>query len=418
MSLNESKMETLIYEIEKEKKRQKIVKEAKKKVSKSIKELDKELDKLTEGSGSLKTFEEDVLSDGVEKAAKKGKMWYRSVKALGNFSNFTFNRIDEFNLPENDELSYEEFKTFVRNLSNTINPIIQERQKADHVMGIDFMIKKRIITNPLNKIISIRDELRDLLTSDFGLIRNIENLKKVKDEIIAVTENKISLNAKIEEINAKIQQLENNKTELDKEKDELENTGIYSQLKAIKTDLFNLETDFGRRINPLKKDMRSLSSKASELGNLPFVVVTAAQNYEEDVIKQAHSDYENNFYKLNELLNALIQYAEPLKIKKNHVHKFDGLLKIIESEKLKKEFLKILEKESEIREIETSDKRIAETVAKINQLNEKIVNIESIIDDNNKEIEKTTGELEEVIQSLDERERRFNSLIEEGKEFS
>ena len=63
---------------------------------------------LEEGAKTLKDTEQDYINQGVEKIAKKGKLFMRSLRALGDLADKSIASADEIDIPESDDLDYNE----------------------------------------------------------------------------------------------------------------------------------------------------------------------------------------------------------------------------------------------------------------------------------------------------------------------
>jgi chromosome segregation ATPase len=280
-------------------------------------------------------------------------------------------------------------------------------------MGLDYMLKRRVAESPLNKLVSARDIFRDLLSNEFQLIKLIEDLKRIKDEIEQCDSKITDLENKLQSLTDEANNLTSEKENLEKEVEEMENRGEVRVYRDYKINFQSIELEIGHQINPLKKNFRILSSKGGAISSIGSFEIGIAKQYEDNVSGTFHSDAENEFKMLKSLTETLIVNADALKIKANHVHRLKQLQQSIESEKLKKLHEKSGEISQKMKELE-KDPKLIENVNIIE-------NKRSIIDRKSEQITKldeqsemVKSEINDEKKSEEEKQTRFTELKDES----
>ncbi|MHA1168136.1 MAG: hypothetical protein ACTSP4_09720 [Candidatus Hodarchaeales archaeon] len=390
------------------------VDKTKKEVKKNLKELDENFVKFRNALHELKGYEEKIIEEGVEKYQRKGKLWFKSLNALTEFAKFAYKQTDEFEPPDYNtvDFTYDELKTFVRQLSNIVNNIDKELRRANSIMGLDFALKKRSATTPFHKITSVRNRLRDSLQDDYKLIKVFEDLEKVKNEIEELNISIGEMESNLHEITSKIKENSENLENMVQMIKKLENEDIYAVIREKKIEGEKCRIEIGTKINPLKKSFRLLVNKANEV-DANFAAVSAGQMYEKNVIDAFNKDAPD-FKQLRLLLETLIKKEKKLKLKKSIVQKSKALISSIDNSKLanlQSDLTKINEKITEL-EKNPEIMRISE---EIEDLRKKIEIVEKEKVKNKAQEEIIKNKLEEGKESMIERTGRIEELLKEGE---
>ncbi|MFX0050634.1 MAG: hypothetical protein ACFE8U_05010, partial [Candidatus Hermodarchaeota archaeon] len=155
------------------------------KCKKLLLSISKNSEKIKEGSKKLvEETDPQLTEEGVQKITKKGKIYFRSLKAFNALLHYINNDFSNFSVPDTSiQLTYDELNQFVRVLSRLINDTNAERAKADKIMGLDFMLKKRTIYGPLAKIGSDLSDLRTLQKEEYRVIKTLEDLESLKSDV-------------------------------------------------------------------------------------------------------------------------------------------------------------------------------------------------------------------------------------------
>lgn len=389
---------------------------ANKNLIKALKEVNDQLPKFSEGIKQLEKIEHEKMAEGIEAAAKKSKMHFKATKALGEFAKYAQKELEEY--PTNVDLNeakfwmFEDFKSWLRGYNKFINNLDDERRKANKIMGLDYMIKRRAAEGPLNKLLGARDTFRDLLSHEFQIIKGIEDLKRIEEEISTSNENLQLLMTKLSDLNSKISTLTVEKDSLESEISVMENQGEVKVYRDLKVNLSSTELDIGHQINPLKKNFRLLSSKGSSLSTVGSFEIGVAKQYEDNTLNTFHTDVDNDFKMLNSLCEVLISNADNLKIKANHVHRLKQLQQSIESGKLKKFHDTTVEIVGKMKELEKNPVLIKD----VEIIEKKRAIIESKVSEITKleeQAESTKISIKEEEDSIKEKENRFHDLKDE-----
>ena len=385
-------------------------------LKKTIKDINENIPKLQNGIKQLEKIEKEKMADGIEKAAKQSKMHFKATKALGEFSRYVLKEMEEsehsnkIDMKEVVYWKYEDFKSWLKGFNRFINNLDENRKRANKIMGLDYMLKRRVAEGPLNKLVDARNVSRDLLTNEFQIIKAIEDLNRLKDEIYEVESKIVDYSSKLDSINNSIKSITEKKNSLESEVETIENQGKVKAYRDFKIMFQSNELDIGHQINPLKKDFRLLSSKGSSLSTIGSFEIGIARQYEDATLKTFHSDSENEFQMLKSLCEALIANAEDLKIKANHVHRIKQLQQSINSGILKKMQDSSIEISAKMRLLE-KDLNLIENV--------KIIEEKRIIIENkSKELTKLEDEAESTRLAINDEEKSSNDKNKRFKELN
>ena len=332
----------------------KLLTTADKSFKKALKDINENLPKLAEGAKQLEAEEEKNLSKGIDAAAKASKMHFKATKALGDYARFLKSQLSQYpqeiSIKEADSWSFERMKSWLKDFNKLINGINDERVKANKIMGIDYVLKRRVTEAPLNKLIETRDVLRQLLGYEFQIKKQLEDLEVINGEVKECSARIESFNNDMTLLEKKDSEMLTKKSHLEAQINSLENEGAVKVFRDLKIDFQTTELDIGHQINPLKKAFRSLSNKGPSLQNVGAFEIGAAKQYEDDAVVTFHSDSANGFQMLHQLCMALISNAEELDVKLTLVHRIKQLQLQIANGKLN--------------EFEAKTKRISEEIAR------------------------------------------------------
>ena len=391
---------------------------ANKTLKKTIKEINDNIPKLQDGIKQLEKIEKEKMADGIEKAAAQSKMHFKATKALGEFARYVIKEMEESEHANKIDLkvvelwNFEDFKNWLKGYNKFINNLDDNRKRANKIMGLDYMLKRRVAEGPLNKLVDSRNISRDLLSNEFQVVKAIEDLNRIKDEIYQVDTKIAEFSSKLETLTRSVNSLTEEKNSLESEVEIMENQGKVKIYRDFKVQFQSNELDIGHQINPLKKDFRLLSSKGSSLNTIGSFEIGIAKQYEDDTLNTFHSDSENEFQMLNSLCEALVVNADDLKIKANHVHRIKQLQQSIESGKLKKMHDSSIEISGKMKELE-KDPNLIENVKIIEGKRTIIENKSNELNKLEEEIETTKLLLEDEEKNSKEKNKRFIELKDE-----
>lgn len=383
----------------------------------SMKDINKELPKYRKGLNQLLELEEEKMSIGVDGVAKKRKSLLKSVRALGSFVRISKSELEtrlpeeKINLDEVKLWQYEDFKEWLRNFSKMINHIEKEKSNSDRIMGLDFALKKRVATNPFDKIRQSRNVLRDLFQNDFTVNKIIEDLNKLQIEIQELEELLSSKNQKLRELNKLIEDKNSNINSIQKEYEKSENEGEIKKFRDAKINFKEVELEIGHLVNPFKKIFRQYSRME---GNQSYIL-SIARTYEDNTIHTFLDDSENEFKELKDLMNELVNNAEKIDLKANLKNRCKQLINRIEKGKIKQIYLDYRDLADKIA-IFSENAKVVSALEDLDKLKEEIDNLNDAKTTLESEVEKITTEINDALDQLKEREKRFNDSFDEGKE--
>ncbi|MHA2105356.1 MAG: hypothetical protein ACW981_18155 [Candidatus Hodarchaeales archaeon] len=390
---------------------------ASKNLKKTLKEVNENLKKFSEGVTQLEKLEQEKMALGVEAAAKKGKMHLKATKALGEMVKGFQREVSDFptsvDVEEARYWMFEDYKNWLKGYNKFINTLDDERRRANKIMGLDYILKRRVAESPLNKLVEARDIFRDMLINEFQIIKSIEDLNRIKDEIEGCNNKLGELNNKHTNLVEQQSSVSEDKEKLEIEVEEMENQGEVKIYRDHKIKFQSTELDIGHQINPLKKNFRNLSSKGSSLSTIGSFDVGVAKQYEDNTLDTFHSDAENDFQMLKSLSEALIENADPLKIKANHVHRLKQLQQSIESGKLKKMHETTVDITSKMKELE-KDPKLIENVNIIENKRKTIEEKANQFTKLEEEVETIKSEINDEEKAEEEKQTRFSELRDES----
>ncbi|MHA1214464.1 MAG: coiled-coil domain-containing protein [Candidatus Hodarchaeales archaeon] len=411
--MTNSVIEDYIDDINKHKQKTiEIAYEKSKKVRQSIK---KHCEKVQEGSKRLIEETDALLTEeGIKKITKKGKIYFRSLKAFNTLVHYVNDQFKDFKVPNpKKELTYVDLSLFIRSLSKVLNDVAKEQKTADSIMGIDFMLKKRSVYVPIGKLNSELRKIRELQKQEYTVVKAIEDLnhiardiEELENKILKTKEGLTKLRQERESLLSLIEKFEKKRTEL-LAKPVIKN----SKERGIR--MTELEIEMGRHLNSFKKIFKKYAREVQR-GSISgdFGLVNAAISYEKDPVKQYLKEKEGQ-EEIIALLEELIEIgASGLKLKQKNITNLKQELKIIKDGKLnnkKAEWIKLamLKKQDE-----QSDE-YQRVNGELKEIESKIEELRTKLQEKDEEISLREKELKQFFDSLEERKQRAKDLRDE-----
>lgn len=394
------------------------IENCKKTLQSSIKELNKVMDKYRTGLKAVRASVDEKLSVGIDGVAKQRKSLLKSTRALESYVDVAEKELEErfpfkeTNLDEVKLWNYEDFKEWLRNFSKFVNNVDKQRTQTDRTMGLDFAMKKRPAYSQFTKIRELRDTLRELFQTDYAILKILEDMEIINTESYDLEEKISTKEAEIADLKSKINSNESIIEKLKTNITSLENEEELKKLRDAKIKFQEHELEIGHLINPYKKAFR-LYTRLPEASGFAS---SAARSYEDNTIDTFLSDSENNYQQLKELINELINKADKIDLKANLVNRCKQLLERVEAGKiddLKGTYLSFKENLAKLSE----NKAI---VAKLDELEKYKTEIDGLQEKNAKFSETLENEelnLKDLLDQLNDRDKRFKDLYEEGINF-
>ncbi len=363
---------------------------------------------MEKGASGLQEYHSKITTDEneIKKAAKKGKMFLNSVKALGGYLEQARSSLETlmplFEDVEDPSWSYDELKKWLRNVSRTIEKIDKERAKADKTMGIDFMLKKRKLNKPLSQAIKQINQIKDFLQHDYMLIKyrddastlleqletDLSLVNKLYHDLTELLKEKSGIEGKIDSIIAQIKQLQSE--------------GPMKELQDLKIELKKKELEIAGKFNPYKKIFGNLvsSTRRGDV-SLSFELVGIARDYYDGPL-EAFLKEDQEFTRILTLAEKLLNMREShsrLKIRGKEINRLEGLLKMNKSkfQKLRDEYLQLKDKINQML-----------SNSKLKEVHDKISSLELEIEELKRELTRLTEEIGLVESKLDEAITAFN----------
>ena len=100
--------------------------------------MDSETKKAEEGATSLiEETDPQLTEEGIKEIRKKGKMYFRSLKAINGFTHYTKGKINDIQIPDaKKNLQYDELKQIVRKTSRIMSDIEKEKTTAHTTQAV------------------------------------------------------------------------------------------------------------------------------------------------------------------------------------------------------------------------------------------------------------------------------------------
>ncbi len=400
--------------------KKKIIQSAYDECSKIRESISKNAEKIKEGTKKLiEETDPNLTEEGVQKITKKGKIYFRSLKAFNSLLHFIDNKFENFIVPEYSEnLTSNDLNQFIRNLSKLLSDINSEQGNTDQIMGLDFMLKKRSIYTPLSKIGSDLTKLRTLQKESYRIIKVLEDLDSLKKDVEDILERLKTTENTLEMLQNEYKSITKIKEEYEKENELLLENPLIKESKHRSVRMTELEIIIGRHLNSFKKIFKKYAREIQR-GTISgdFGLVNAAIAYEESPVQRFLQEEDGN-PEIKALLEELIKVGKKdLKLKQNHLNNLSQELKLIQAGKLdleKKEwheFFKAKELQLKSSEFNTINQELMECDAKLQKTNSDLIMKEE-------EINLRTKEIDQLSESLFERRTKARELTKEILESS
>ena len=390
---------------------------AKKNLLKAIDDLNENLPKLMAGAKQLEEVEQNFMAGGIEAAAKKSRMLFRATKTLGDYARYVQAQLNEF--PEKidrkqvENWKFEDFKDWLKTYNKLINNIDIERKKANDIMGLDHAIKRRVTEGPLNKLVYVRNTLSDLLCNEWQIIKALEDLYNLEEEIDTTRNSIENLLAQQSELENQIINFTQKKDSFEKEIHTLEEQGQVKVYREFKIHYQSKELEIGHQINPFKKSFRLLGTKGSNLKDVGSFEIMTAKNYEDDVIGTFYSDVANDFRNLSMLCQALVNHADELDLKGTQVHRMKQLQQSIADGKLKRLYLEVTQTKEKMKELE-KDPILVKDLEIIEQKRQELNQTQEYLEKEQFSLDNIKSKLIEENETEKLRLNRFDELVNEA----
>ncbi|MHA2173720.1 MAG: coiled-coil domain-containing protein [Candidatus Hodarchaeales archaeon] len=393
----------------------KTIKIAYEKSSKLRSAIEKQRKKIKEDSQKLITETDPQLTEeGVKKITKKGKIYFRSLKAFNPFLHFLNDQSTKLKVPEmKKKLTSSELNRFIRDLSSMTNETNKERATVDAIMGLDFMLKKRGVYGALSKINSDLGKLRDLQKEEYAVIKAIEDLESLDRDVIKINNEINQLKADIIALEEKLAKIE----DIEREKEEvktslLKNPLIFnSRQRGIR--MTELEIELGKQLNSFKKIFKKYAREIQR-GSISgeFGLVSAALAYEKKPVQKFLEESEENS-EIKALLEELIKVGPTnLHLNQKNINNLNQAMRKIQQGKLnsdKKEWHELNNKKTE----DDSSPEFTEINNKLAKCENEIKGVIESIKKIREEISRKEKEQNNLSDSLVERKSRSSSILDD-----
>ena len=383
---------------------------------KILQSMHKLSEKVKEGCKKLiEETEPKLTEEGMKKI--KFRSQFESLKIINALTHFTNDRFSDFSIPDaSQKLTSVELNQFIRTVSRLINETNHERSAADSAMGIDFMLKKRTIYSPLNKIGSDLAKLRNLQKEEYQIIKALEDLNSliidVKDlsQKISITDEDLNhLQDEYERLKETIKGAEKEKAIL------LDNPLIKdSRLRGIR--MTELEIEIGRHLNSFKKTFKKYRREVQR-GSVSgeFGLVNTALAYEESPVQRFLEEEEGN-PEITALMEELTKVGKSdLHLKQKDINNINKELKALQQGKMdtrRKEWKENLIQKRKVEE-SLEFKAINE---KLTQCEKKITALKAKLEEKEEEINLDKKKKTQLAESLSERRQRATDIATEVSE--
>lgn len=397
---------------------QKLLDEVNKTLTNNLKDINKELPKFKRGLTELTELEEEKMALGVDGVAKQRRSLLKAVRALGDWVRYSEAELEE-KMPESEvdlkqakEWTYEEFKEWMRTFSKLVTNIDKERQKMDRTLGLDFFNKKRRAVGPFKKIRDCRNQLKELLQTDYQLVKILEDLHRLQAEVATLEDQLAAEEGKLREMEERKAGWEEQARQIGEDISKRENEGKLREYRKLKTSFQEADLEIGHAVNPFRKVFRQYTR--SQVAGTYLIGV--ARQYEDETITTFLQDAEGGFQQIQDLLNDIIKNADQLKLKANLVHRCKQLLDRIEKGKLAELQKTYLDLGRQV-EAFSEDSKILAAVEELDGKKEQIDKLNHDATHLGGEIENQKATIEELQKTIEERKERFTKIHTEGVNF-
>ncbi len=411
--MSKAEVAAKIVEIQKHKK--KTINVAFDKSQKIRSAIKKHRKKILEDTQKLITETDPQLTEeGVQKITKKGKIYFRSLKAFNPFLHFIDSELSKLKIPKvKKKLTSSELNQFVRNLSRMVNDINKEKAQVDAVMGLDFMLKKRGIYAAFSKITSELNNIRDLQKEEYSVVKAIEDLESIIRDIENIQEKTEQLEGEKSDLEAELKLVEEALSKKEEIRTALVTNPLISNSRQRGIRMTELEIEMGTHLNSFKKIFKKYAREVQR-GSISgeFGLVNTALSYQENPVQKFLEEPDNN-PEISALMEELITVGEKnLHLKQKNISNLSKALKKIQEGKLniqKNEWHDLKQKKN--RDDESADFKkingeLIECEDEINSIEEKISGI-------NETVSLKLRELANLSESLESRQNRSLEITEE-----
>lgn len=355
-----------------------------------------------------------LTEEGVQKITKKGKIYFRSLKAFNPFLHLLNDQSTKLKIPDEDKkLTSSELNQFIRNLSRMYNDIIKEKAVVDEVMGLDFLLKKRGVYSALGKINSELGNLRDLQKEEYSIIKALEDLRSLQKDVENIKEKVETLNEELVNLKSQLKKTYELQNEKEKQKQKFLEDPLVSNSRQRGIRITELEIELGTHLNSFKKVFKKYAREVQR-GSVSgeFGLVNAALAYEESPVQRFLKEEEGN-PEILALVKELIKVGEiSLHLKQKNINNLNQIMKRIQQGNLdlkRNEWRELCVKKEE-------DDTSIEFKNKINELNkceEEIKQINTTLSNIEENISLRERELLNISDSLLERKERSSRITDE-----
>ncbi|MFX0207395.1 MAG: hypothetical protein ACFFDT_15510 [Candidatus Hodarchaeota archaeon] len=397
--------------------RKKTIQLAYEKSKKLLQSMHKNSEKVKEGCNKLiEETEPKLTEEGMKKI--KFRSQFESLKvinALAHFIDEQFSRfLKDFQVPEaSTEMNSIELNQFIRVVSRLLNDTNREKNAADSIMGIDFMLKKRTIYNPLGKLGSDLAKLRDLQKDEYRVIKALEDLDDLNTDVKDLLQKISMLKEEQNQFETELKTLEEAITEAEKEKAHLlENPSIKVSRKCG-IRMTELEIEIGRHLNSFKKIFKKYAREIQR-GSISgdFGIVSTALAYEKNPVQSFLEEEEGN-PEIIALMKELIKVGKSeLHLKQKNVNNLTHELNALRQGKMdskKNEWKEHLTRKEEV-EGSSEFKSIDDQLI---QCEENIAALKANITEKKEELDLSKKNLTQSTESLSERRQRAKDIVTE-----
>ncbi|MFX0092080.1 MAG: hypothetical protein ACFFBD_09995 [Candidatus Hodarchaeota archaeon] len=361
---------------------------------------------LEEGAKTLKDTEQDFLNQGVENIARKGKLFMQSLRALGDLADKVTVAAETIDIPEHNDLSYDELKNLNRHLGKILGTIRKDLGTASQIMGLDFTMVRRRVSSPYKRLYSFNEKIRDLLGQEYEAVRIIENLKRLETEVAENEDEIADLEAQIEELERTQQELEQNLEEKEEFHAELEQNEAMQSIRNLIVKAKSFDLKISKKVNPLRKLFRKYV-QLSERGEItvPFDLINAARNYEKDALDEILKEQEGQ-PDLLRLLESMQGLANQNTLKGKATNRIKNAIDSIKSGKVEEwkqrylELNKELEEEKKKPELQSIVQDIEQTGSVQKNLKGKLEETKDVLKVTRRKKDKSEESLEEKLDNV------------------
>lgn len=385
---------------------------------KLLQSIAKHTEKINEGCKKLiEETDPQLTEEGVQKITKKGKIYFRSLKAINALVNSVDGHFSDFKVPDTSQkLTSSELTQFIRVLSRLINDVARERGIADSIMGLDFMLKKRTIYGPLNKLGSDLNKMRDLQKEEYLVIKALEDLNGLIIDVKDLSQ-KISITDEdLYQIQDEYERLKETLKGDEKEKAILSDNPLIkdSRLRGIR--MTELEIEIGRHLNSFKKTFKKYRREVQR-GSISgeFGLVNTALAYEESPVQKFLEEEEGN-PEITALMEELTKVGKSnLHLKQKDLNNINKELKALQQGKIdirRKEWKENLIQKRKVEE----SLEFKEINEKLTQCDKEIATLKVKLDEKEEEINLNKKKKTQLAESLSERRQRATDIETEVSE--